>query len=153
MPVEQTLDELSIVQDLFQQSRRTSRFDSYCQLHCVLQTVVEAVVVVAGEFKAFFEERILLGKGHQGWVIAPLEYLHHLRELLAHQLQRFLPGPPMPLQVAQEQARVLANLYLEGPPLFQALQLRSWVSGRRQSLEHLQVPVCNVAPLVFIYFK
>ena len=103
----------------------------------MLQTVVEAVVVVAGEFKAFFEERVLLGKGHQGRVIAPLEYLYHLRKLLTHQLKRFLPGPPMPLQVAQEQAGILANLYLEGIPLLQALQLRSWVSGRRQSLEHL----------------
>ena len=93
MPVEQTLHELSIVQDLLQQSRRAPRFDSYCQLHCVLQTVVEAVVVVAGEFKAFLEEGVLLGKGHQGRMVAPLEYLHHLRELLAHQLQRFLPNP------------------------------------------------------------
>ena len=93
MPVEQTLHELSIVQNLLEQSRRAPRFDSYCQLHCVLQTVVEAVVVVAGEFKSSFEERVLLGKGHQGWVVAPFEYLHHLRELLAHQLQRFLPGP------------------------------------------------------------
>ena len=87
----------------------------------MFQTVVEAVVVVTGEFKAFFEERVLLGKGHQGRMVAPFEYLHHLRELLAHQLQRFLPGPPMPLQVAQEQAGVLANLYLESPPLLQAL--------------------------------
>ena len=137
LPVEQTLHELSIVQDLLQQSRRAPRFGSYCQLHCVLQTVVEAVVVVAGEFKAFFEEGVLLGKGHQGRVIAPLEYLYHLRKLLTHQLKRFLPGPPMPLQVAQEQAGILANLYLEGIPLLQALQLRSWVSGRRQSLQHL----------------